>query len=64
MAALVLGLSLFGILMVFSASYYNSLSKFGYAYEYLKQDAFWMGVGWVAFLLFSLIDYQIGRAHV
>ncbi|MBQ2148114.1 MAG: stage V sporulation protein E, partial [Firmicutes bacterium] len=47
MAALVLALSLFGVVMVFSASYYTSLSKFGNAYEYLKQDALWMAVGWV-----------------
>ena len=59
MAALVLGLSLFGIVMVFSASYYTSLSKFGYAYEYLKQDAIWMGVGWVAFLFFAHVDYHL-----
>ena len=50
MAALVLALSLFGVVMVFSASYYTSLSKFGNAYEYLKQDAIWMVVGWVALL--------------
>ncbi|MBP5750452.1 MAG: cell division protein FtsW [Firmicutes bacterium] len=59
MAALVLGLSLFGIVMVFSASYYTSLSKYGTAYEYLKQDAVWMFVGWIAFLIFSRIDYHL-----
>ena len=58
MAALVLALSLFGVVMVFSASYYTSLSKFGYAYEYLKQDAMWVGLGWVAFLFFAHLDYH------
>ena len=58
MAALVFALSLFGIVMVFSASYYTSLSKFGYAYEYLKQDAIWMGAGWLFFIAFSVIDYH------
>ena len=58
MAALVLALSLFGVVMVFSASYYTSLSKFGYAYEYLKQDAMWVGLGWVAFLFFAHFDYH------
>ena len=59
MAALVLGLSLFGIVMVFSASYYTSLSKYGNAYEYLKQDAIWMAVGWIAFLFFAHVDYHL-----
>ena len=58
MVALVLALSLFGIIMVFSASYYTSLSKFGNAYEYLKQDAMWVAVGWVAFLFFANMDYH------
>ncbi|MBR4143455.1 MAG: cell division protein FtsW [Firmicutes bacterium] len=58
MAALVLALSLFGVVMVFSASYYTSLSKYGYAYEYLKQDAMWVGLGWIAFLFFANFDYH------
>ncbi|MBQ2094565.1 MAG: cell division protein FtsW [Firmicutes bacterium] len=58
MAALVLALSLFGIVMVFSASYYTSLSKYGYAYEYLKQDAMWVGLGWIAFIIFANLDYH------
>ena len=44
MAALVLALSLFGVVMVFSASYYTSLSKFGN--------------GWVAFIFFAKLDYH------
>ena len=59
MVALVLALSLFGVIMVFSASYYTSLSKFGSAYEYLKQDAMWMVVGWAAFLFFAHVDYHL-----
>jgi cell division protein FtsW len=58
MAALVLALSLFGVVMVFSASYYTSLSKYGYAYEYLKQDAMWVGLGWIAFIIFANLDYH------
>ena len=59
MAALVLALTLFGIVMVFSASYYTSLSKYGYAYEYLKQAAMWVGAGWVVFIFFAFIDYHV-----
>ena len=58
MVALVLGLTLFGVLMVFSASYYTSLSKYGNAYEYLKQDAMWVALGWVAFIVLANIDYH------
>ncbi len=58
MVALVLALTLFGIVMVFSASYYTSLSKYGTAYEYLKQDAIWVVVGWAAFLFFANLDYH------
>ena len=58
MVALVLALTLFGVVMVFSASYYTSLSKYGNAYEYLKQDAVWAAVGWAAFLFFAKLDYH------
>ncbi len=58
MVVLVLALTLFGVIMVFSASYYTSLSKFGNAYEYLKQDAVWAAVGWVAFIFFAKLDYH------
>ena len=40
-------LTLFGLVMVFSASYYTGLSKFGDPFYYLKDDIKWMVVGWV-----------------
>lgn len=55
---LVLGLSIFGIVMVFSASYYNALSKFGNPYKFLIEDTVWVLMGWVAFAIFSFIDYH------
>ena len=55
---LVLGLSVFGIVMVFSASYYNALSKFGNPYKYLIEDSMWVLVGWVGFVIFSFFDYH------
>lgn len=55
---LVLGLSIFGIVMVFSASYYNALSKFGNPYKYLIEDTIWVLIGWVAFSIFAFMDYH------
>lgn len=55
---LTLALSLFGTAMVFSASYYLSLSKHGNEYSFLKQDAMWMILGWIAFAFFAFFDYH------
>ena len=55
---LVLGLSIFGLVMVFSASYYNALSKFGNPYKYLIEDTVWVLLGWVCFAVFSFLDYH------
>lgn len=54
-------LSLFGLVMVFSASYYTGLSKFGDATYYLKQDIIWVIAGWLAFMFFSAIDYHFWK---
>ena len=63
MVALVLALTLFGLVMIFSASYYNSLSKYGNAYTYLRQGVVWFILGWIAFWFFGVVwDYHIFRA--
>lgn len=49
-------LSLFGVIMVFSASYYTGLSKYGDAFYYLKDALKWFVLGWLVFAFFSLID--------
>ena len=51
-------LSVFGIVMVYSSSYYTALSKYGDPNYYLKNNIMWMAIGWVVFVLFSLIDYH------
>ena len=56
---LTLGISLFGIVMEFSAGYYVSLSKFGDPYYYLKNAALWFLIGWAAFIICSFINYNI-----
>ncbi|MBQ3921045.1 MAG: FtsW/RodA/SpoVE family cell cycle protein [Firmicutes bacterium] len=55
---MVLILSVFGTLMVFSASYYHSLNKFGNSYSFLLQNARSMGLGMIAFFFFSKFDYH------
>ena len=54
-------LSLFGIVMAFSASYYYSISKFGSPYHLLISNLMWFGLGWFALFLFSRIDYHFLR---
>jgi len=54
-------LTLFGIVMVFSASYYTGLSKFGDPFYYLKDDIKWMAAGWLIFLFFATVDYHLWK---
>ena len=51
-------LSVIGIVAVFSASYYTAISKYGDPNYYLKNNAMWMALGWLVFIVFSLIDYH------
>ncbi|GAB1475181.1 stage V sporulation protein E [Bacillota bacterium] len=59
MAVLVLALVVFGIIMVFSASYYSSISETGDPYTYLKDDIKWALLGAGLMLITSLIDYRL-----
>lgn len=56
---LVLGLVIFGIIMVFSASYYSSISETGDPYAYLKDDIKWAVIGAFVMLIAALVDYRI-----
>ena len=51
-------LSVFGIVMVYSSSYYQALSKYGDPNYYLKNNLLWMVLGWIAFIFFALVDYH------
>ena len=57
-------LSLFGLVMVFSASYYTGLSKFNDAFYYLKDDLKWLVFGWAVFAVFAFIDYHVWQNKV
>ncbi|MBR0130796.1 MAG: cell division protein FtsW [Firmicutes bacterium] len=54
----VLALTLFGLVMIFSSSYYQALSKTGDPYKFLKEAAMWTGLGWIVFIICANIDYR------
>ncbi len=51
-------LVIFGIIMVFSSSYYFALAKKGDAYHFLKRDLIWASIGFVAMMITSTINYR------
>lgn len=57
MVLVMMGLVIFGIIMVFSASYYSSISETGDAFAYLKDDIKWALAGLILFLITSKLNY-------
>ncbi|MBQ6495787.1 MAG: putative lipid II flippase FtsW [Firmicutes bacterium] len=55
----VLVLVFFGLIMVFSASYYYSISQADTPFSYLIRDGIWVVIGLFAMLLGLLFDYHI-----
>ena len=55
---LVLILCVFGIIMVFSASYYASINETGSPYAYLRRQLLWFAMGLAAMIVDSRIDYH------
>lgn len=51
-------LVVFGTVMIFSASYYKSISEAGDPYVYLKKQAIWATLGFIVMWVFSKIDYH------
>lgn len=58
LVALVLMLVVFGVIMVFSASYYYAISKEGDPYYYLKRDLVYVLIGTAALFFLGIIDYH------
>ena len=58
LVVLTMGLVLFGVVMVFSSSYYYALSHDGSAYSYLIRDVAWAVMGTAAMFIMALIDYS------
>ncbi len=61
MTVMVLALVVFGIIMVFSASYYSSISETGDPYTYLRDDIKWALLGSALMLIMTFVDYRIYR---
>ncbi len=55
---LTLGFVIFGIVMVFSASYYWSLSRTGSPYDFLIRDIFWAVTGGGLMIAAAMFDYH------
>lgn len=55
----VLALVVFGVIMVFSSSYYNAINDSGDPYDYLKKDIVWAVLGLGAMLFCALFDYRV-----
>ncbi len=54
----------FGTVMIFSASYYKSISEAGDAYAYLKRQLMWLAAGFAAMWIMARIDYHVwGRLY-
>ena len=51
-------LVVFGIIMVFSSSYYTALNSEGDAYYYLKRVVMWAGIGGVGMIITSRFPYR------
>ncbi|MBQ9890142.1 MAG: cell division protein FtsW [Firmicutes bacterium] len=51
-------LSVIGIVMVYSSSYYKALSESGNPNSYLRNNLIWMAIGWVVFAVFATVDYH------
>ena len=58
LTALVMLLVVFGVIMVFSASYYYAISEKGTPYYYLIRDMLWAALGTVAMVTMAIFDYH------
>jgi cell division protein FtsW len=57
--SIVIALVLFGLVMVFSASYYTSQSSGGSGQFYFQKQLMGAAIGFIAMIFFSLIDYHL-----
>ncbi|MCR5135270.1 MAG: putative lipid II flippase FtsW [Clostridiales bacterium] len=59
LVALTCALVIFGVIMVFSASYYWSIDKVGNPYNFLIKDLFWAGTGFFIMIVTTVLDYHV-----
>jgi len=55
----VIGLAFFGVIMIFSASYYVTLRTDNDPFEFLRSAAFWAGGGLILMVVFAYIPFRI-----
>lgn len=60
---LVLALMTFGVIMIFSASYYWSMDQYGKPYSYLIKAIIWAGASAGCMFVFSYIDYNVYKKY-
>lgn len=54
----VLGLSIFGLFMIYDASSYVAFKEFGDKYGYVKDQFLWVLIGFVVLIIASFFDYH------
>ena len=54
----------FGLVMLFSASYTTGYLRFGDSLHYIKSQVLCLGLGLVAMFLFSYVDHRLDRKSV
>lgn len=52
-------LIVFGIIMIYSSSYYSSFEKYGNHIEFLKRQSLWCAIGLLSMYLISKIPYSL-----
>ena len=57
-ALLVTILTIFGTIMIFSASYYYAISNYDNPYHYLTRQLIWLAAGFVAMWICAKVDYH------
>lgn len=60
----VIAICLFGIVMLFSASYYKGISEFGDGYHFVKSQIEYFAIGVVVMLGVSFIPYSLYRKRI
>ncbi len=58
----VIAISLFGLVMLFSASYYKGMSDYGDGLHYVKSQAVYLAAGIIAMFAISLVPYKVYRS--
>ncbi|OYD07708.1 putative lipid II flippase FtsW [Paludifilum halophilum] len=64
MIFIIFALTGFGLVMVFSASYYTGLTNHDDSYYYFKRQLFWAALGLIVFFSVSNIPYTLYRKRV